>query len=122
MLDRIEYLLYVLMMNIFSSLYLFTFYWGALLSLLSGLFLPVIYFDKPERADLDTWFRRVIIAAGVLLFIFGTLSNITVPALVNWARSLHGAALVDLHYSFAQWFLIPTFGVGIFIHGWGRRN
>ena len=96
-----------IVMNIFSSLYLFTFYWGTLLSFLSGLFLPVMYFDKPERDDLDTWFRRIIIAAGVLLFIFGTLSNLSIPALINWAKALHGAPLVNLHYSLSEWLLIP---------------
>lgn len=122
MLDRIEYQFYVLVMNIFSSLYLFTFYWGTLLSFLSGLFLPVMYFDKPERDDLDTWFRRIIIAAGVLLFIFGTLSNFSIPALINWAKALHGAPLVNLHYSLSEWLLIPIFGAGIFTHWWGRRH
>ncbi|MFA0194727.1 type IV secretory system conjugative DNA transfer family protein [Vibrio artabrorum] len=122
MLDRIEYQFYALVMNIFSSLYLFTFYWGTLLSFLSGLFLPVMYFDKPERDDLDTWFRRIIIAAGVLLFIFGTLSNLSIPALINWAKALHGAPLVNLHYSLSEWLLIPIFGAGIFTHWWGRRH
>ncbi|MEZ8236051.1 type IV secretory system conjugative DNA transfer family protein [Vibrio splendidus] len=122
MLDRIEYQFYVLVMNIFSSLYLFTFYWGTLLSFLSGLFLPVVYFDKPERDDLDTWFRRLIIAAGVLLFIFGTISNFSIPALINWAKALHGAPLVDLHYSLSEWLLIPIFCAGIFTHWWGRRH
>ncbi|EDL52173.1 TriK protein [Vibrio mediterranei AK1] len=121
MLDRLEYQLYILAMNILSSLYVFTYHFGVVISFISGFIMPTIHFDKPEKNDQDTVLRRLFIALACLLFVFGTNSNWTVPALIDLTKKMYGVSPQAVHYPFSQWFLFPIFGAGILSHIYVRR-
>ncbi|EJN6713572.1 MFS transporter, partial [Vibrio vulnificus] len=98
MLDTIEYRLFELAIFLAAQLYLLTFYAGGLMSFTSGLILPTIYFDKPEKSEQDTVLRRALIAFGGFLFFFGTLANVTVPALVGVIQRFHLEHATPLNY------------------------
>ncbi len=122
MLDRIEYQLYLLALNILSTLYVFTYYFGIILSFFSGLIMPILHFNKPEQSDQDTVLRRLFIALACLLFIFGTISNWSVPALIDLTKTLYGVSPQAVHYPISQWLLIPVFIAGIVSHIYLRRT
>jgi len=122
MLDTIEYRLFEIAIFLAAQLYLLTFYAGWLMSFTSGLILPTIYFDKPEKSEQDTVLRRALIAFGVLLFFFGTLANVTVPALVGVIQRFHLDQPTPLNYPWSAYFYIPLFFLGIGAHIWLRRT
>ncbi|MDF4280638.1 MFS transporter, partial [Vibrio parahaemolyticus] len=104
-----------------SQLYLLTFYYASVLSFLSGLISPTIYFDKPEKNEKGSVLRRLFIFIAVLLFCFGTLSNFTVPAMINALQQHYFVALSDLVYPVWAYLYLPLFLLGISIHVALRR-
>nr|WP_012219808.1 TraM recognition domain-containing protein [Vibrio sp. 23023]ABX76995.1 Mobilization protein TriK [Vibrio sp. 23023] len=122
MLDRIEYQLYLVALNILSTLYVFTYYFGIILSFFSGLIMPILHFNKPEREEQDTVSRRLFVVLAFVLFVFGTISNWTVPALIDLTETMYGASPQAIHYPLSQWLLIPVFIAGIVSHIYLRRT
>ncbi|EJG0649722.1 TraM recognition domain-containing protein [Vibrio parahaemolyticus] len=104
-----------------SQLYLVTFYHAGILSFLAGLITPTIYFDKPEKNEKGSILRRLFIFIAVVLFCFGTLSNVTVPAMINALQHHHLVALSDLVYPDWAYLYIPLFLLGIGLHVALRR-
>ncbi|MGR5456640.1 MFS transporter, partial [Vibrio alfacsensis] len=84
--------------------------------------MPILHFNKPEQSDQDTVLRRLFIALACLLFIFGTISNWTVPALIDLTKTLYGVSPQAVHYPISQWLLIPVFIAGIVSHIYLRRT
>ncbi|RZR35722.1 MFS transporter, partial [Vibrio vulnificus] len=121
MLDTIEYRLFELAIFLAAQLYLLTFYAGGLMSFTSGLILPTIYFDKPEKSEQDTVLRRALIAFGGFLFFFGTLANVTVPALVGVIQRFHLEHATPLNYPWTAYLYLPLFLLGITLHIGLRR-
>ncbi|MGF1894021.1 type IV secretory system conjugative DNA transfer family protein [Vibrio campbellii] len=121
MLDAIEFRLFEIAIFLAAQLYFLTFYAGWLMSFISGLIMPTIYFDKPEKHEQDTVLRRALIVLGVLLFCFGTLANFTVPALVATIQSFHLEHATPLNYPLSAYFYLPLFFGGIALHIWLRR-
>ncbi|MDN3683213.1 TraM recognition domain-containing protein [Vibrio tapetis subsp. quintayensis] len=121
MLDRIEYQLYLVALNMLAPLYMFTYYWGFFLSALSGLILPTIYFDRPEKHEQGTTLRRVFIALGMLLFTFGTISAWTVPELIKFTKDLAGVESQYVRYPDWHWISFLFFVGGMIAHTALRR-
>lgn len=121
MLDRIEYQLYLVALNMLAPLYMFTYYWGFFLSALSGLILPTIYFDRPEKHEQGTTLRRVFIALGILLFTFGTISAWTVPELIKFTKDLAGVESQYVRYPDWHWISFLFFVGGMIAHTALRR-
>ncbi|MDF4350790.1 MFS transporter, partial [Vibrio parahaemolyticus] len=80
--EMITYRLFEASMTALSQLYLLTFYHAGILSFLSGLITPTIYFDKPEKNEKGSLLRRLFIFVAILLFLLGTLANVTIPTLI----------------------------------------
>ncbi|TOK17852.1 MFS transporter [Vibrio parahaemolyticus] len=119
--EMINYQLFEAMMTALSQLYLLTFYHAGILSFLAGLITPTIYFDKPEKNEKGSVLRRLFIFIAVLLFCFGTLSNFTVPAMINALQQHYFVALSDLVYPTWAYLYLPLFLLGIGIHVALRR-
>ncbi|TOG37904.1 hypothetical protein CGJ02_26395, partial [Vibrio parahaemolyticus] len=84
-------------------------YHAGILSFLAGLITPTIYFDKPEKNEKGSILRRLFIFIAVLLFYFGTISNFTVPAMINALQQHYFLALSDLVYPVWAYLYIPLF-------------
>ncbi|AYO18512.1 MFS transporter (plasmid) [Vibrio owensii] len=119
--EMINYQLFETMMTALSQLYLLTFYHAGILSFLAGLITPTIYFDKPEKNEKGSVLRRLFIFIAVVLFCFGTLSNFTVPAMINALQQHYFVALSDLVYPAWAYLYLPLFLLGIGIHVALRR-
>ena len=122
MLEAIEFRLFELAIIIVSNLYVLTFHFGGVMSFFSGLIMPTIYFDKPEKTEQDTVLRRAFIALSFLLFFLGTISNFTVPMIVSSVQRIHLEQASSLHYPFSAYFNFPLFFIGIAIHFICRRE
>ncbi|EGR1335254.1 MFS transporter [Vibrio parahaemolyticus] len=116
MLEMITYRLFEATMTALSQLYLLTFYHAGILSFLAGMIMPTIYFDKPEKNENGSLLRRFFIFIAVLLFCFGTLSNFTVPIMINTLQAHYLLAPSDLVYPAWAYLYIPLFLLGIGIH------
>ncbi|HFU0470693.1 TPA: type IV secretory system conjugative DNA transfer family protein [Vibrio parahaemolyticus] len=116
MLEMITYQLFEATMTALSQLYLLTFYHAGILSFLAGSIMPTIYFDKPEKNEKGSLLRRFFIFIAVLLFCFGTLSNFTVPTMINTLQTHYLLAPSDLVYPAWAYLYIPLFLLGISIH------
>ncbi|CCN39745.1 TriK protein [Vibrio nigripulchritudo FTn2] len=108
--------------TIFYTLYKFTYYFGGVLSLISGLIVPTIYFDKPERSEDGTVTRRLLIVIAISLLIFGTLSNLVIPSLVFKIQSYYTSEPAKLSYSALAYTFIPLWFIGCFLHVYLRRK
>ena len=104
------------------SWYVLTYYWSWAMSLLAGLLLPVIYFDKPDKVEEDSITRRALIAVSVLLILLGTLSPVTVPWLMNTLQSSYAMDPFSLSYPLLDDFAIVLVLVGIVVHVIVRRR
>lgn len=122
MFESIEFALFKIAILTGSALYSFTDSWGWLLSLLAGIGLPTIYFDKPKTEREETITRRALIAVSVLFFIFGTLSNITIPWVLIWIQSAQLDHVITVNYSWRAYLLWPSLFVGITLHIVARRQ
>lgn len=99
-----------------SQLYLLTFYYASVLSFLSGLISPTLYFDKPEKNEKGSLLRRLFIFVAILLFLFGTLANVTIPTLIAMVQTASYVPVSELVYPFISYFYIPLFFVGVGTH------
>ncbi len=99
-----------------SQLYLLTFYYASVLSFLSGLISPTIYFDKPEKNEKGSLLRRLFIFVAILLFLLGTLANVTIPTLIAVVQTASYVPISELVYPFISYFYIPLFFVGAGTH------
>ena len=105
-----------------SHLYVITYYTGWIMSLIAGLLLPTFYFDKPERTDEDSSWQRIVVIIALFLMVFGTLANVTVPALMAFIERHYDQPLSTLHYPFSAYFYWPLFVLGIVTHTMLRRE
>ncbi|MGF1903631.1 type IV secretory system conjugative DNA transfer family protein [Aliivibrio salmonicida] len=121
MFESIEFTLFKIAILTGSALYSFTDSWGCLLSLLAGIGLPTIYFDKPKTEQEETITRRAIIAVSVLFFIFGTFSNITIPWVLIWIQNAQLDQVVTVEYSWKAYLLWPSLLIGMTLHIVARR-
>ena len=122
MLEHIEFMLFKIAILTGSALYSFTDTWGWLLSFIAGVGLPTLYFDKPKTDKDESIFRRAIIATSVLFFIFGTISNITIPTLLVWIQRSQLTQIVSIEYSWQAYLLWPSLFLGLFLHVFVRRQ
>lgn len=122
MLDRFDFILFKIVIMAGSRLYEFTDSWGWLLSFLAGVGLPTFYFDKLKTQQEETTTRRLILASSVILFFIGTLSNIIVPTLLEWAQRSRLTTIVEVHYSWTAYLLWPCFFIGLVSHVAVRRT
>lgn len=122
MFEFIEFTLFKIAILTGSALYSFTDTWGWLISLLAGVGLPTIYFDKPKTEREETITRRALIAVSVLFFIFGTLSNITIPWVLIWIQNAQLDHVVTVEYSWKAYLLWPSLFVGMTLHIVARRQ
>ncbi len=121
MLELLELGMFKMALTFIGSYYEFTFYYGTIISFLTGAVLPIAYFDKPERTENDSIIRRLFVAISILLIPLGVLSNFTVPWLVKSIQSFKVEATNPVHYPFDQFFYIPLFVLGIALHVVVRR-
>lgn len=122
MFESIEFALFKIAILTGSALYSFTDSWGWLLSLLAGIGLPTIYFDKPKTEREETITRRAIIALSILFVLFGTLSNITIPWVLIWIQSAQLDHVITVNYSWRAYLLWPSLLIGITLHIVARRQ
>ncbi|MFA0011985.1 type IV secretion system DNA-binding domain-containing protein [Vibrio lentus] len=122
MLDRLAYHFYVLALEVLSTLYLFTYSWAGVMSFFSGLILPILHFDKPEKEQDDSQLRRGLLVFSVILFVFGTLSEFSVPWLVNTVQEMAGMSPQSLSFKSWHWAVYVTFVVGLVTHIILRRQ
>ncbi|GLR76806.1 type IV secretory system conjugative DNA transfer family protein [Aliivibrio sifiae] len=122
MFESIEFALFKIAILTGSALYSFTDSWGWLLSLLAGIGLPTIYFDKPKTEREETITRRAIIALSILFVLFGTLSNITIPWVLIWIQSAQLDHVITVNYSWRAYLLWPSLFIGITLHIVVRRQ
>lgn len=122
MLDRFDFILFKIVIMAGSRLFDFTDSWGWLLSFLAGVGLPTFYFDKLKTQQEETTTRRLILASSVILFFIGTLSNLIVPTLLEWAQRSRLSTIVEVHYSWTAYLLWPCFFIGLVSHVAVRRT
>ncbi len=122
MLEAFDNTLFKAALVCIEQLYLLTYYGGWIMSLVSGLLLPIVYFDKPEKSEQDTVLRRTLVVLSLLLFVFGTLANLTVPALSEWVQRSRFDQVVDLYYPWSSYFYLPLFLLGMGLHIYLRRT
>lgn len=120
--DVIEFGIFKLCLVFASKLYVFTYYYGWILSLICGLLLPVIYFDKPEKVEEDSVLRRALVALALLLIPIGVLSNYTIPHLVKFIQEYKITVDKMVQYPFYSVFNIPLLFGGIGLHIFLRRR
>ncbi|ELY1990153.1 type IV secretion system DNA-binding domain-containing protein [Vibrio harveyi] len=121
MLNTADYRLFEVAIFLITQLYLLTFYGGWVMSFISGLIMPTIYFDKPEKTEEDFVFRRVLIVLSLLLFVFGTIANFTVPAIAGFVQSFKLENPTPLYYPWTKYLYLPLFFIGIALHIFLRR-
>ncbi len=109
-------------LNILSTLYVFSFHYGVILSAIAGLFLPTLYFDKPEKGRQSSVVITIILMMGWCCFFFGTLANFTVPTLMNLYQQFIGIDETLVRYSIWQFALIPIFFLSMIVHFFCRRE
>ncbi|WP_318479610.1 type IV secretory system conjugative DNA transfer family protein [Photobacterium leiognathi] len=109
-------------LNILSTLYVFSFHYGTIISAIAGLFLPTLYFDKPDKGRHSSVFRNVILMTGWGFFFFGTLANFTIPPLMHWYQHAIGMNETFVRYSIWQFALIPVFLISMIVHFFCRRE
>ncbi|MFA1563319.1 MFS transporter, partial [Aliivibrio fischeri] len=122
MLDRFDFILFKIVIIAGSRLFDFTNSWGWLLSFFAGVGLPTFYFDKLKTQQEETTTRRLILASSVILFFIGTLSNVIVPSLLEWAQRSRLSTIIKVHYSWTAYLLWPCFFIGIVSHVAVRRT
>ncbi|WP_299139105.1 type IV secretory system conjugative DNA transfer family protein [uncultured Vibrio sp.] len=122
MFDRIEYQFYVLAIESTFSLYLLAYYYAWIMSMVSGFLLPIAYFDRPEKGTKDTALRRLLLAFSLLLFVFGTLSSVTLPAILQTFQRGANLPLQDLNWPTWHWITGLSFITGITLHVFIRRQ
>ena len=103
-------------LNILSTLYVFSFHYSTILSAIAGLFLPTLYFDKPEKGRHSSALRNVILMTGWCCFFLGTLANFTIPTLMHWYQHAIGMNETFVRYSIWQFALIPIFLISMIVH------
>lgn len=81
------------------------------LSLLAGLLLPFLVFKQQEQTKKLTLFMRSMALIGMFCFFFGTLSPITVSAMVN-SYNLHPSRPITMSIEHFSWWLL--IGMSVF--------
>ncbi len=121
-LEVIEFGIFKLCLILASKLYVFTYYFGWILSLISGLLLPIIYFDKPDKVEDDSVLRRALIALALVLIPIGVFSNFTIPYLIKFIQEYKISVDKMVQYPFYSIFNFPIFLGGIGLHIFFRRR
>ncbi|MGL6316664.1 type IV secretory system conjugative DNA transfer family protein [Vibrio sp. WXL103] len=122
MLELIELKIFTGSVYLISLLYEATFYYGSYISLIAGLLLPIIYFDKPNKGEEDSPLRRVLVIVALLLFVLGTLAPFTVPPLVKYVQSMRMENVTSVYYPTSSYLNMLVCLVASIIHTVVRRE